>query len=218
MRSMNKFYFKHPDVDLLTGLNSMHQDIIEHSKFFKTLFGQSQREPAAVNRYVELLKYVGKGSDVVFVAVGEDDRGEVIAIFFEKIEVGNGNVDTERRFLGKAHARVDDDHLVAEPDAHAVHPEFTDPAERYYFYLSHCKYLTLKYITPVSVVSILTPRMLFVSVESTICRRGVDSLSRFGSIVSTTLENSVRYVGENIETFCTRTERRCRWSFSFGEI
>ena len=76
-------------------------------------------------------------SDVVFVAVRQDDRGQIVAIFFEKIEIRDRNIDAVRRFLGKSHAGVDDDHLIAVADAHAVHPELADAAERNYFDLFH---------------------------------------------------------------------------------
>ena len=70
---------------------------------------------------------------MVFVPVCQHQRRQVIAVFFKKIEIGNGNIDTEGRFLGKAHAGINNDHLIAVPDAHAVHPEFADAAERYDF-------------------------------------------------------------------------------------
>ena len=69
---------------------------------------------------------------MVFVPVGEDQGGQVVAIFFEKIEIRDRDVDAIRRFFGKSHAGIDDDHLVAVPDAHAVHPELADAAKRYY--------------------------------------------------------------------------------------
>ena len=74
---------------------------------------------------------------MVFVAVGQDQGRQVVPVFFEKIEIWDRNVDTKGRFFGKAHARVDQDHLVAVTDAHAIHSEFTDPAERYYFNFIH---------------------------------------------------------------------------------
>ena len=74
---------------------------------------------------------------MVFVAVRQDDRGQVVAIFLEKIEIRDRDIDTERRLLRKAHPGIDDDHLVGIADAHAVHPEFADTAERNYFNFVH---------------------------------------------------------------------------------
>src|SRR5436190_7966037 len=74
---------------------------------------------------------------MVFVAVSQDDCGQVVAILFEKVEIGNRNVHTERRFFRKAHPGVHDDHLIGVPDAHAVHPKFADAAKRNYFNFLH---------------------------------------------------------------------------------
>jgi len=69
--------------------------------------------------------------------MGKDNGGQVITIFFEKVEIGNRDIDAKRCFLREAHARIDNDHLAAVSDAHTVHPEFADAAERNYFYLIH---------------------------------------------------------------------------------
>ena len=74
---------------------------------------------------------------MVFVSVGENDRGQVVAVLFEKVEIWYRNIDTVWRFFWETHARIDDDHLIAIADAHAVHPEFADAAERNYLYLFH---------------------------------------------------------------------------------
>ena len=74
---------------------------------------------------------------MVFVTVREDDRRQVVAILFEKIEIRNRDIDAVRRLFGKTHPGVDDDHLVAISDAHAVHPKFADAAKRNYFDLAH---------------------------------------------------------------------------------
>ena len=70
---------------------------------------------------------------MVFVTVCQDDRRQVISIFLEKVEIRYRNINTIRRFFGKAHTGIDDDHLVAVADSHAIHPEFADTAKRDYF-------------------------------------------------------------------------------------
>ena len=132
MRRVNEFDPEIPDLDNIVRLYPMDQYLAEHLVFFETFFGQGDRKTRGINRQIEFLEDVGQCPDVVFVAVREDDRGQVVAIFFEKIEIRNRYVDAIRRFLGKAHAGVDDDHLIGVPDAHAVHPEFADPAQGNY--------------------------------------------------------------------------------------
>jgi hypothetical protein len=70
-------------------------------------------------------------------AMRQDDSRQIVTIFFEKIEVGDRNINAVRGLLRETHARINDDHLIAVPDAHAVHPKLADPAERYNFYLVH---------------------------------------------------------------------------------
>ena len=65
---------------------------------------------------------------MILVSVRQHESGEVIAVFFEEIKVRDRDVDTIRRLLGKTHAGIDDDHLIAVADTHAVHPEFADTA------------------------------------------------------------------------------------------
>ena len=67
---------------------------------------------------------------MVFVSVGQDYRGDVVAILFEKIEVGNANVNTVGGLFGKSHARVQDEHLIPVSHSHAIHPKLADAAER----------------------------------------------------------------------------------------
>ena len=67
----------------------------------------------------------------------EDDRGQVVTIFFEKIKIWYRNINPKRRLLRKTHARINDDHFVAIANAHAVHPKFADAAQRNNFYFSH---------------------------------------------------------------------------------
>src|SRR5690348_9221824 len=101
---MNKLNIKATDLDLVPGLYAMQKHFIEHSKFFETLFGKRERESRAVDRQVEFFQDVSQSSDVVLVAVGEYDRGKVVSIFLEKIEIGYRDIDTVRCFFGKAHA------------------------------------------------------------------------------------------------------------------
>ena len=115
----------------------MHQNVVEHLEFVKTLFRQRQREARSVNRQIVFFENVRQRTNVVLVAVREDNGGQVVAVLFEKVEIRYRNVDAERRFLWKTHTGVDDDHLVAVPDTHAVHPELADPAKRYDFDLFH---------------------------------------------------------------------------------
>ena len=66
---------------------------------------------------------------MIFVTVRENDRGDVVAILFEEVEVGNADIDAVGSLFGKAHAGVEDEHLVAVAHSHAIHPKLADTAE-----------------------------------------------------------------------------------------
>jgi hypothetical protein len=61
--------------------------------------------------------------------VSEDDGGDVVAIGFEKLEVWNRDVDAVRGLLREAHAGVENNHLVAVSQSHAIHSKLADTAE-----------------------------------------------------------------------------------------
>src|SRR5438876_5701362 len=70
---------------------------------------------------------------MIFVAMGQDDRRDLVAELFEDFEIGNADIDAIDAFFGKAHARIDDNHLVAKTQQRAVHPKLADTAEGNYF-------------------------------------------------------------------------------------
>ena len=49
--------------------------------------------------------------------MGKDNGGQVITIFFEKVEIGNRDIDAKRCFLREAHTRIDNSDGQA-PDAY----------------------------------------------------------------------------------------------------
>ena len=67
---------------------------------------------------------------MIFVTVRQDDGGDVVAILFEEIEVRNGDIDAVGGFFRKAHAGVENEHLVAIAHSHAIHSKLADTAER----------------------------------------------------------------------------------------
>src|SRR2546421_3035062 len=66
---------------------------------------------------------------MIFMPMRKNDRGDVVAKLFEDFKIGNANVDAVDALFGKAHARVENEHLVAIAHQRAVHPELADAAE-----------------------------------------------------------------------------------------
>src|SRR5437868_14149700 len=112
MRSVDKFDRKAADLDLIARRDAMQQHIVEHVVFAEPFFRQRQRKTRGINRQIEFTENVRECTYVVFMAMGKDNRRQIVAIFFEKIEIWDRDIDPERRFLRKTHSRIDDDHLI----------------------------------------------------------------------------------------------------------
>ncbi len=119
-----------PSVELAAGLHFVELRGIEHLVLFEAALDQGQREGGAVDRDVHLRQQERDAADVVFVAVGENQAADVLAILLEVGEVGRDDVDAQQFGVGEHHAGVEDDDVVAVADGHAVHAELAQAPER----------------------------------------------------------------------------------------
>ena len=113
--------------------------VFEEAMLFELAFDVGEGELGAVDGHVELGEDPGQAADVVFVAVGEEDCADLVAVLDEVADVGDDDVDAEELFFRKHQAGVDDDNVVAVLDHHAVHAELAQTAERYnsQFFVCH---------------------------------------------------------------------------------
>ncbi len=111
----------------------MQHHIAEHVVLVELVFRQPERKARRVNRHIEFFQDVRQRAQMIFVAVGEDDRSDLVAKLFEDFEIGNTDIDAIDALFGKAHAGIDNDHLVAKAEQRAVHPKLADAAEGNYF-------------------------------------------------------------------------------------
>src|SRR5687768_10772940 len=91
-------------------------------------------EARSVNRQIKFPQNIRERADVVFMSVCENKGREIVAILLKKIEIRDRDIDAIRRLFRESHPRVNDDHLIGVPDAHAVHPEFANTAKWNYLY------------------------------------------------------------------------------------
>ena len=87
------------------------------------------RQQAAVDhrRLAELAQHVGQGADVVLVAVGEDDRLDVVDAVAQVGEVGKDEVDAEHLGGREHQAGVDDDDAAVVLDHGHVLADLPSP-------------------------------------------------------------------------------------------
>ena len=88
---------------------------------------RAERHP--VDRYAHALDEKRHGADVILMTVREKKRAEFRRGVEDVRQIGNDDVDAERRGVGKHHAAVDDDGLSAVLVDHAVHSDFGEAAE-----------------------------------------------------------------------------------------
>src|ERR1044072_3790363 len=129
MRNANELDTKHADVNNVTRRDAMKEYITEQVVLFELAFRETCGEVRTVNRNVELLEQVRQRAEMIFVAVRQNDGGDVVAVLVEKTKVRNGNVDAVSRLFRKAHPGVENQHLIAVTNRHAVHSKLADAAE-----------------------------------------------------------------------------------------
>src|SRR4029078_1877514 len=90
----------------------------------KGQLGADERDVAA------LAEEVRRGADVGLVAVGQDQRLDLVEAVPDRVEVGKDQVDARVVLLGEEDATVDDEKAaVVLEDGHFA-PALTEPAER----------------------------------------------------------------------------------------
>src|SRR2546421_4697107 len=130
MRNAYEFNGKNANFHDVARLDAMQQRIANQVVLFELALCQTGSEMRTVNGDVEFFEEVRQRADMVFVSVGQDDSGDVLAVLFEKLEIRNGNINAVRAFFRKSHARVEDEHLVLVAHGHTIHPKLADTAER----------------------------------------------------------------------------------------
>ena len=129
VRDRDEFDFVRADLDQAAGKNFAESGGIEEAGFFEALFDEGERKARAINRNIQIAENVGEGADMIFVAVGQDNGTDVLAILLEVGDVGDDEVDAEELGFGEHHAGIDDEDIVTETKDHHVHSKFAETAE-----------------------------------------------------------------------------------------
>ncbi len=84
----------------------------------------------AEDRRLNPTQHVGQAANVVLVAVGEEDRLELLAVLFDVSNVRDHEVDAEHLLLREHEAGIDGDHVVAVLEQHHVLADLSQTAKR----------------------------------------------------------------------------------------
>ncbi len=118
------------DFNALAGLHFVQLGIVQQAVLFQAPLHHRQREGRAINRHVDLAQQERHRADVIFVAMRQDQRADLVAVLFQIREIGRDDVDAQQFRIGKHHAGVDDDDVVPVADGHRIHTELAQTAER----------------------------------------------------------------------------------------
>ena len=89
MRGMDELDIKNANLCDVICPNPMQKHVIEHLVLVELFLDQSLSKSRGIDRQIELTQDIRQSSDMVLVSVRQDDCRQVIAIFFEEVEVGD---------------------------------------------------------------------------------------------------------------------------------
>ena len=135
---VNHFDAKRADLERRAGVHFAQVDA-----FLETVFGQlgarqRQGEGRAVNGRVHLVQNVGERTDVVFVAVGEQNGAQTVLVLAQVSDIGNHDIHAQQLGVREHDAAIDHDHVVAALEGHHVHAELAQASEGYRSQLAVC--------------------------------------------------------------------------------
>ena len=136
---MDEFDGEDTQTEHTAGLFGKDLGIAEQIMLLPLQLPQRRRERGGVNGNVQLPQHIGYGADVVFVPVGEDDAADAGGVILEIGDVRQDHVDTVHVFIGKAHAAVHNDAVVAVFQHGHVLSDLAETAQGDEFqFLYHC--------------------------------------------------------------------------------
>ena len=97
---------------------------------FQLAFDIRQRELGPVDRNVQLRQNPRQTADVVFMAMGQNDRANLLAVFSQIADIRNNDVHTQQLLFRKHQTGIDDDDVILPAERHAVHAELAQAAQR----------------------------------------------------------------------------------------
>src|SRR5690348_13534776 len=95
-------------LEAFIGAHLTQVGIVKQAVLVKFVFDIGQRELGTPDRNVEFGEHPGQRADVVFVAVGQDDAANALAILDEIRNVGDYDVDAKKFGFGEHESGVDD--------------------------------------------------------------------------------------------------------------
>ncbi len=120
MAHVEKLHAERSQWQNIARLDGMQFNLIQQVMLPQLHLGQAERQPCAVHGSIHVREDVGQRTDVVFVAVGEDDGPQLLPPLHHIGDIGNDDVNPQHVVLGEHETGVDEQHLFAVLDSHHV--------------------------------------------------------------------------------------------------
>src|SRR5260370_16178778 len=128
VRHLNGIDGKRSDGETFAAFNNVQFGVFKQRVLFQPVFHVGQCELGAINRHVQFGEDPRQSSNVFLMAVGQDDRPDLVAVFYEVGDVGDNNIHAQQFGFREHQAGVNDDDVIFPAHGHAVHPELAQAA------------------------------------------------------------------------------------------
>ena len=102
---------KAAQTEFLPGLDLVHLGAAPQPVLLQLVAQKAQREPGGVDGHIDLLEQIGNGTDVVLVAVGDEQAADLILVLHDKGEVGDHQIHAEHIAVGENRTAVHNEHI-----------------------------------------------------------------------------------------------------------
>ena len=110
---MDEFHTEASGLHHVAGLVGDELDLVRQPVFLQLQLNQTVGHSGAMDGTVNFPHGVGNGTDVVLVAVGDEEAPQLFLVFHQVGEVGDHQIHAVHVLLREAHAAVYHDHVLA---------------------------------------------------------------------------------------------------------
>ena len=117
------------DLHLLAWLHHSEVGLLVQVVFLELFLHEAQGERGPVDGRVQIPEHIGERTDMVFVAVGEQDGAHLLLALHEVADIRDHHVDAEHVRFRKHEAAVHDDDVIAVLEGRHVQADLAETAQ-----------------------------------------------------------------------------------------
>ena len=110
--------------------NYMQFDLVDQSRFGQFASNKVGSERRGIDRHAQIGREVRHCADMILMRMGQHDRVELLAAFFDKFQIGEDQVDARVLVPRKGHAQIDHQPPALATVEVDVHADFARAAKR----------------------------------------------------------------------------------------